>query len=370
IAVDTSGNAYVTGRTSSTDFPTMYAFQVALGGGFYDAFVTKLNAAGSALVYSTYLGGSGDDRGFGIAVDGAGNAYLTGRAGPTDFPTLNPLPGTSCNGDAFVTKLNAAGSALVYSTCLGGGGENPNGAGIAVDAVGNAYVTGATSSADFPTASFQAVLGGGMDAFVAKISDVSLPPAAPTGLTATQASPSQVDLAWSHDGSDETGFELERDTDQSGIFDVVGTVGADVLAFQDTSVQVNRSYTYQVKALGAAGDSAFSPSATVTVRAGKLLVLPVRLTFSGVAVGNSDTKTVTLQNVGQGTLTGSVASALSGSFTLLAGGGTFSLAPGATLSVTVQFSPTTRGTARSGLTVTSDDPARPATRVQVTGIVR
>jgi hypothetical protein len=114
--------------------------------------VTKLNAVGSALVYSTYLGGSDVDQGYGIAVDASGNAYVTGNTESTGFPTQNPLQ-ASLHGyrDAFVTKLNAAGSALVYSSYLGGGSAYDQGNAIAVDASGNAYVTGYTQSTDFPT---------------------------------------------------------------------------------------------------------------------------------------------------------------------------------------------------------------------------
>jgi hypothetical protein len=172
IAVDGAGNAYVTGSTNSTNFPTTNPLQASNGGG-KDTFVTKINAAGLALVYSTYLGGSGDDAGAGIAVDGAGNAYVTGYTNSTNFPTANPLQasnGGGINGDAFVTKINAAGSALVYSTYLGGSG-NDSCASIAVDGSGNAYVTGTTSSPNFPTTNpLQASYGGGLqDAFVTKI---------------------------------------------------------------------------------------------------------------------------------------------------------------------------------------------------------
>src|SRR6202795_357270 len=154
IAVDSAGNAYVTGLTYSSNFPTMNPLQPAFGGGNYDAFVAKLNPSGSALVYSTYLGGSGDDFAGGIAVDSAGNAYLEGRTTSTNFPTMNPLQATNGGGaDAFVVKLNSAGSALVYSTYLGGSGyENDQGhGGIAVDSAGNVYVTGDTDSSNFPT---------------------------------------------------------------------------------------------------------------------------------------------------------------------------------------------------------------------------
>jgi hypothetical protein len=179
IAVDAAGNAYVTGSTGSSNFPTTAgSFQPIFGSRRFvsdaDAFVTKLNPEGSTLVYSTYLGGNANDNGFGIAVDAAGNAYVTGNTDSSDFPTTATAFDTTFNGgvDAFVTKLDPTGSSLLYSTYLGGGGElGEAGTGIAVDTAGNAYVTGVTSSSDFPTTpgAFQTSPGGGQDAFVAKI---------------------------------------------------------------------------------------------------------------------------------------------------------------------------------------------------------
>ncbi len=176
IAVDGSGNAYVTGSTISTNFPTTSAYQGAYGGGTYDAFVTKFNASGSALTYSTYLGGNNDDEGRGIAVDASGNAYVIGFTASTNFPTAGAyqtVNGGGGNFDAFVTKFNAAGSALGYSTYLGGSlGEQ--GRGIAVDAMGAAYVTGYTTSTNFPTASPTQSYAGGTDAFVTKLNPAGL----------------------------------------------------------------------------------------------------------------------------------------------------------------------------------------------------
>jgi hypothetical protein len=173
VALDSAGNAYVTGWTASTDFPTMNPSQPA-NGGQYDAFVSKINPTGSALVYSTYLGGSGSDGGQGIAVDGEGNAYITGGTTSTDFPTMNPFQAfLDGSDDAFVTKLNSTGSALIYSTYLGGSGAG-SGSGIAVDVSGDAYVTGFTSSTDFPVTpgAFQTKCGGTClgNAFVTKVS--------------------------------------------------------------------------------------------------------------------------------------------------------------------------------------------------------
>ncbi len=161
IAADSDGNAYVTGTTSSIDFPTLNAFQPEFGG-VEDAFVAKLSPGGS-LVYSAYLGGSGDDEASSIAVDASRSVYLTGFTNSTDFPTVNPLQlGLGGGIDAFVTKLNADGSALVYSTYLGGGSSDV-GDSIAVDSGGSAYISGGTISADFPTASpFQTAPDGGV----------------------------------------------------------------------------------------------------------------------------------------------------------------------------------------------------------------
>jgi hypothetical protein len=170
IAVDASGNAYVTGETGSSDFPAVVGPDTSHNGGYRDAFVAKVNPSGTALVYAGFLGGSDSDYGYGIAVDSSGNAYVTGETGSSDFPAVVG-PDLSYNGlsDAFVAKVNPSGTALVYAGFLGGLGWD-DGNGIAVDSSGNAYVTGGTGSSDFP-----AVVGpdtsynGYFDAFVAKV---------------------------------------------------------------------------------------------------------------------------------------------------------------------------------------------------------
>jgi len=170
IAVDSAGDVYITGNTVSTNFPiTAGDFQSTLNG-VSNAFVAKINPEGTALVYSTYLGGSGSDAGKAIAVDSAGNAYVTGSTTSTDFPTMKPLqPTNGGTEDVFVTKLNSEGSALVYSTYLGGSGVD-GGSAIAVDRTGDVFVTGSTQSANFPTMNaLQPANGGGYDAFVAEI---------------------------------------------------------------------------------------------------------------------------------------------------------------------------------------------------------
>lgn len=176
IAVDSAGSAYVAGYTASTDFPQAGAPpQSSYGGGTYDAFVAKINAAGNAIVYATYLGGSNSDLAYGVAVDGDGNAYVTGQSWWNDFPLTGTPPlyslGIGGGGDVFVAKLNAVGNELIYLTNLGGSRDD-YGEGLAVDNAGNAYVTGHTGSSNFPVFGSPLQSTGGYynyDAFVTKL---------------------------------------------------------------------------------------------------------------------------------------------------------------------------------------------------------
>ncbi len=171
IAVDSSGNAYVGGVTSSPDMPKVNPIQSNYGGDLADAFVAKFNPAGSQIVYATYLGGNGNDGVNGIAIDPTGNAYITGVTFSTNFPTTNPLQENFRGGafDAFVSKINPSGTALVYSTYLGGT-DDARGYRIALDAASNVYIAGQTLSPNFPTAAaLQPTFGGGSDAFITKL---------------------------------------------------------------------------------------------------------------------------------------------------------------------------------------------------------
>ena len=175
IAVDGAGNAYVTGYTCSTDYPIANAFQPMLNGGAngcfagWDAFLSKLNASGSALVYSTYFGGSGQDEAKAIAVDAQGRAHITGYTWSSNLPTAgSQLSNYQGSADPFVARFGASG-ALEYSTYFGGTGHD-EGSGIAVDAAGSVYVTGFTQSVDFPTVNpFQSDLHGPQDGFVFRL---------------------------------------------------------------------------------------------------------------------------------------------------------------------------------------------------------
>lgn len=169
IAVDAAGNAYLTGSALSPNFPLANPLNAAYGG-FNDVFVAKMRADGSALVYSTYLGTTRTEQGFGIAVDSSGGAWVTGVTSSNDFPVVNPLHTASGNfsNDVFIAHLNAAGSKLLFSTQAGGPAAE-QGNGIAVDAAGSAYVVGTTSSPGFPVLNPLQTFGGNNDAFVMKL---------------------------------------------------------------------------------------------------------------------------------------------------------------------------------------------------------
>lgn len=177
IAVDGAGSAYVTGKTCSSDFPTTAGAFDTNSNGSYDAFVAKLNPAGSGLAYSTFLGGGGGDYGRGIAVDGMGSAYVTGDTTSSDLPVTLGAFDASYNGgnygDAFVVKLNPAGSGLTYATFLGGDHED-SGRAVIVDAVGSAYAIGTTNSSNFPATqgAFNTSLHGDVDTFVVKLDPI------------------------------------------------------------------------------------------------------------------------------------------------------------------------------------------------------
>lgn len=172
VALDAAGNMYVVGTTRSTDFPVVNARQTVYGGGTSDAFLARIRGNGSALDYATYLGGSADEKGHGVAADAAGNAYVTGETGSSNFPTLDPWQATYGGfiSDAFVARFNAAGAA-VFATYLGGSGSD-RGSAVAVNAAGEAYVTGCTYSNNFPIVnplqSFPSIIG--CAAFVARFS--------------------------------------------------------------------------------------------------------------------------------------------------------------------------------------------------------
>ena len=170
IAVDEHGNAYVSGQTGSTNMPTSNALQSTYGGGASDAFVMKLDPTGTQLLFSTFLGGSGDDRALDCRLDASDAIYIVGATGSTNFPTVAALQPTFGGGlrDVFLAKMDSDGSTLLFSTYLGGSGNEANICALAVDNAGRAAVVGKTASTNFPVANaVQPIFGGGIgDAFV------------------------------------------------------------------------------------------------------------------------------------------------------------------------------------------------------------
>lgn len=223
IAVGADGRAVVTGVTASTDFSVVNALQPASGGGA-DAFLAMFNEFGGGLVYSTYLGGGGNDIGYGVALDGAGNIFLTGSTASQDFVTSNPIQASNKGeDDAFVMRIDATGANLIYSTYLGGTGFD-NGVGIAVDQSGNAYVAGITNSADFPVqGGIQSMIAGELDTFVTRIS------------------PDGSSLSWStYLGGTGTDFASGIAVDVDGNAYVIGSTGSTDFKIKDALQNMNK----------------------------------------------------------------------------------------------------------------------------------
>ena len=326
IAVDSAGAAYVTGETFSTDFPTTAGAFDTTFNGVDDVYVTKLDPTGSSLAYSTYLGGSSVDTGNGIAVDPQGTAYVTGRTASTNFPTTTGAFDTSWNGgfdDAFVTKLNPAGSSLDYSTYLGGSTRSDEfGLGIAVDSQGAGYVTGVTGSADFPTtagAFDTSFNGGGGDAFVTKLTFA--PGGEPATLTLSpKAATNDVDTEHCVTATvrDASGSPVPDVTVRFSVTGSVNTSGSDA-----TDANGEATFCYQgpelpgtdaISAFADTDDDGTQDPGEPSDTASKVWTLPsstplceARVTEGGrITANNGDTATLggSAQSDGQGTVKG------------------------------------------------------------------
>ncbi len=271
IAADAAGNAYVLLWSDSTDLPTVDALQPA-NAGAEDCYVAKLNPAGSALLFATYLGGSAMDQPGGIALDAAGNMHIAGGTRSTDYPTANPIQAAHAGGvlsDVFITKLRSDGAALLYSTYLGGT-DFDGAVSLAVDGAGAAYIVGRTRSTDFPIANpYQPNHAGGPatnpeDGFLAKITDgpPPPPPSAPSNLTATTVSQARIDLAWGDNSDNESGFRVERWN--GSVFAPIAAVGANATSYSNTGLSPATTYRYRVLAFNAGGNSPPSNTAEAT----------------------------------------------------------------------------------------------------------
>lgn len=295
IGIDASLNAYVTGYTTSLNFPTVNPFQANLAGGS-DAFVSKLNPAGNGLVASTYLGGSGSDIPYALAVDSGGNTYIVGSTQSFNFPLLNQVQGSLQGGqDIFLTKLAKTGSSLEYSTYLSGIRQEA-GMGVAVDSQGSAFVTGIIAYNTFDMINgpgYPTTLGafqpygnvhipvedgsGATNAGTRKnlssygpyplaeafVTKVGSPPLAPSNLATTFVSTNQVDLAWVDNSNNEVDFVVER-KDPGGNFVQIATVPANQVTFSNTGLISSTTYVYRVAARNVDGLSAYTNQVTVT----------------------------------------------------------------------------------------------------------
>lgn len=251
IAIDSTGCAYVTGYTYSTDFPvTPGVFMTTAYNGWTDCFVTKINPTGTALIYSTHLGGADDDYCYSITVDSIGNAYIGGYTRSTDFPVTPGAYSTVNSGgwsDDFITKLNSTGTALLYSTYLGGNGED-NLSNITVDASGNAYIVGYTTIGNFPVTpgAFMTLMNGPVDGFITKLSIIDV-------VLTGELDFNEVNLQWSliNQGNETINkYKLYRADVADGIYQLLSTVFASGnISFNDSTGEPGKTYSYYVEAL-------------------------------------------------------------------------------------------------------------------------
>jgi YVTN family beta-propeller protein len=340
IAVDAIGEAYVVGTTNSLDFPTLNPVQPMLKDAQGDAFVAKLNATGSKLQYATYLGGSAAEEVSGAAIDATGHAYVAGTTYSTDFPATTNAARVGSRGslvkapagEAFVAKINPTGTALLYATYLGGEGNEESGlfssGALAVDAVGNAYVVGATNSADFPLQSpVQSTNRGFYDAFVTKLN----------------SSGTLLYSTYLGGGSDDAALAIAVDDD--GTAYIVGeTLSRDFLATSDEALQHNER--------GASLSRGFSDAFFVQlIDDVPLIVSSPSLEFGTLSIGMTKDLSVTLRNEGKQAYSGTMSSSAV-AFRLLSQEENFQLQPGASLTIPVRFAALSAGNFTGALQVT------------------
>jgi len=391
IAVDAEGNAYVAGLTWETNFPTTPgAFQVNYAGGFHDAFVTKFNSTGTALIYSTYIGGTGDDGATSIELDSTGTAYVKGNTFSTNFPTT---PGAYSNtftagtdSEAFVLILNPAGSALDYSTYLGGVAGSEYGLATAMIALDSQvppgiYITGYTNSTTFPTTAgaFQTKHSGAYDGYVTKFApspNVGLSPGLNFGNVNDGTTSAPMTITVTNTGnSNLTVTSVGISGTNAGDFKETNTCTAGSIAPQATCA-INVTFTPSISGTENAtvtvtDNAPNSPESTTLTGVGEgsgpaVTLSPTSLTFPTQLVGTASTpQNVTLTNSGVAVLT-ITSIATTGDFSQTNNCGT-TVAVNASCTISVTFTPTTINTRTGTVVVTDNAPASPQT-VALTGV--
>jgi len=283
IAVNQNGEAYVVGATGSqSGFPLTAGPDLTYNGGL-DGFITRVNQAGTGVIYSGYVGGSLDDFALAVAVDSQEIAYVAGATDSSDFQvTGGPYSIYSGLRDAFIMAINPDASGYYFSSFLGGSGREEANA-VAADGSGNCYLAGFTTSTNFPVLVGPYLQpGGGVgqlaeDAFVARIYAL-VPPVPPANLRLTAVSVNSASLAWDDKSNNEDGFKIERKTGPAGTWSQIATVGTDVTTFENSGLSESTTYSYRVRAYNSAGDSAYSNELNVLT----LPAAPSNLTATAV----------------------------------------------------------------------------------------
>jgi hypothetical protein len=354
IQVDGAGNAYVAGETDSANFPTTAGVvqrlvPAKMAGSVTTGWLAKLNPAATALVFSTYLGGRGNDKIFGLALSATGNLFVTGATTSNNFPTtagvVQRLFGGTAGGlgDAFVADINPTGTAFVYSTYLGGRGDEA-GASIKVDAAGFAYVVGLTTSTNFRVTANanQATIKGAQNAFVTKVR--------PGGTLLIYSS---------YHGGSGTDAAFRVETDGSSAFFTGSTTSLDFPATPPGVIQT---------IYGGGPEDAFLASFDLTAPTANFV--PAVLMFANQLAGTtSASKPVTLTNIGNAPLIIS-ARIVTGQYALLSntcGALPATVNPGASCVFNITFHPLTVGRKNGTLRVTDNAPGSPQV-INITGL--
>ena len=391
IAVDAAGDAYVVGLTWETNFPTTTgAFQTNFAGGFHDAFVTKLNPTGTGLLYSTYIGGSGDDGATSVVLDSSGTAYVKGNTFSPNFPTTpGALSNTYVGGtvsEAFLALVNPSGSALNYSTYLGGAAGDEYGGATSMIALDNLvppdiFITGYTNSSAYPvtTGAFQSKLGGDYDAFVTKFApspNVGLSPGLNFGNQNEGTTSAPLTITVTNTGNSTLNVTSVAITGTNASdFKQSNTCTTTAVAPQATCA-INVTFTPSISGtenatITLADNAPNSPQSTTLTGVGvasggpAVTLSPTSLVFATQLVGTtSPAQTVTLTNTGSAAL--SITSiATTGDFAQTNNCGS-SVAMGASCTISVTFTPTTINARTGTVSVTDNAPASPQT-VSLTG---